>query len=152
ERYFRGASVDTPFTSWSVAKSVVSLLIGISRDEGRFADLGADLEHYAPGLAGSDYGRVPVRDALTMSSGIHFSEVHRDRLTDIYTLFARILYLRESAVHYVASRPAVAPPGSLFHYASCDTFALGLALRSATGASLASYLQEKLWQPLGMEY
>ena len=152
ERYYRGASVDTPFTSWSVAKSIVSLLIGIARDDGRFGDLGADLAHYTPGLAGSDYGRVPLRDALTMSSGIHFSEEYDNRLTDIYTLFARILYLRESAMHYVATRPAAAPPGSLFHYASCDTFALGLALRSTVGTSLASYLEEKLWGPLGMEF
>lgn len=152
ERYFRGAGVDTPFTSWSVAKSIVSLLIGIARDEGKFSDLAADLAHYAPGLAGSDYGRVPLRDALTMSSGIHFSEEYFNRVSDIYTLFARVLYLREGAMHYVASRPAAAPPGTLFHYASCDTFALGLALRSAVGASLASYLQEKLWGPLGMEF
>src|SRR6185295_10081732 len=53
---------------------------------------------------------------------------------------------------YLASRKAEAPPGTRFHYASADTFALGLALGHAVGKPLAAYLEEKLWIPLGMEY
>lgn len=64
ERYFRGTAEDTPLTSWSVAKSVVSLLVGIARDEGLMSDLDAPLARYAPELADSDYGRVPVRALL----------------------------------------------------------------------------------------
>lgn len=152
ERYFRGASAETPMTSWSVAKSVVSLLVGIARAEGRIGDLTTPLSELEPELRGADYGKVSVRDALTMSSGIAFSEEYDNPLSDIHTMFARIFYLRESAVHYLASRDAEAAPGSQFHYASSDTFALGIALRRAVGKSLAEYLEEKIWVPLGMEY
>ncbi|HVU02527.1 MAG TPA: serine hydrolase [Polyangiaceae bacterium] len=152
EQYFRGAREDSPLTSWSVAKSVVSLLIGIAKAEGKFPDLGTKLETLVPEFRGSAYGAVPVRDALTMSSGIDFSEEYDDPTSDIHTMFARLLYFRESAVHYLGTRKALRPPGDAFHYASSDTFALGLALRHAVGKSLAEYLQEKLWTPLGMEY
>lgn len=152
ERYFRGASAEAPLTSWSVAKSVVSVLVGIARTEGRIGDLAAPLGDFVPELRGAAYGSVSLRDALTMSSGIAFSEEYDDPTSDIHTMFARILYFRQTAAHYLASRSADAPPGSRFHYASSDTFALGLALRHATGKSLAEYLEEKLWAPLGMEY
>jgi CubicO group peptidase (beta-lactamase class C family) len=152
EQYFRGASADQPLTSWSIAKSVVSLLIGIARTEGHLKELGAPLANYVPELDGSAYGKASLRDALTMSSGIAFSEEYDQPLSDIHTMFARILYLRESAVHYLSSRGADVAPGSRFHYASSDTFALGLALRHAVGKPLAEYLEEKIWIPLGMEY
>jgi CubicO group peptidase (beta-lactamase class C family) len=152
ERYFLGATADTPMTSWSVAKSVVSILVGIARDEGRLRDLSMTLDAYSPALAGSDYGRVSLHDALTMSSGIAFSEEYDRAASDIHTLFARVLYLRESVGHYLALRSREVAPGTRFHYASSDTLALGLALRDAVRTPLAQYLEEKLWKPLGMEY
>jgi CubicO group peptidase (beta-lactamase class C family) len=152
ERYFKGATADSPMTSWSVAKSVVSLLIGIARDEHRMSDLTTPLSAYVPEFAGSAYGKVSLHDALTMSSGVDFSERYDDPFSDIHTMFARIFYLRESAAHYLSTRPVYNPPGTHFHYASSDTLALGLALRNAVGKPLASYLEEKLWKPLGMEY
>jgi CubicO group peptidase (beta-lactamase class C family) len=154
ERYFHGASVDSRMTSWSVAKSVVSLLIGIAHDEGRIPNLDASLDTLAPGLRGSDYGKVPLRDALNMSSGIEFNEDYGDALSDIHTLFARVFLLGghgESVAHYLGSLRREVAPGSRFHYVSTDTFALGLALRGAVGTSLSRYAQQKLWQPLGME-
>jgi CubicO group peptidase (beta-lactamase class C family) len=152
ERYFRGARADTPLTSWSVAKSVVSLLIGIAKAEHRIAAVTDPLARYAPELRGTAYGRVSLRDALTMSSGIAFSERYGDWASDIHTLFSRLFYFRESAAHYLAHRAAEAAPGARFQYASSDTLALALALRHAVGVPLATYLQQKLWQPLGMEY
>jgi CubicO group peptidase (beta-lactamase class C family) len=152
ERYFHGANEASPMTSWSVAKSFVSTLIGIARDEHRIGDLSTKLEHYAPALQGSAYGAVPLRDALTMSSGIDFSEVYDDPLSDIRSLFSRVLYFRESLGHYVAGRKAERAPGMRFHYISSDTQALGLALRGAIHGSLTGYLEHKLWRPLGMEH
>jgi CubicO group peptidase (beta-lactamase class C family) len=93
-----------------------------------------------------------MHDALTMSSGIHFSEDYDDQFSDVYTMFARIFYLHESVGHYLASRHAEAAPGTRFHYASSDSLALGFALRHAVGMPLTSYLEEKLWKPLGMEF
>jgi CubicO group peptidase (beta-lactamase class C family) len=139
-------------TSWSVAKSFVSILVGIAHDEGRIGDLASTLATYAPSLSGSDYGRVSLHDALTMSSGIAFSEVYGDPMSDVHTMFAHIFYLQESVGHYLASRSREAAPGARFHYASADTLALGLSLRGAVKKPLAEYLEEKLWKPLGMEY
>jgi CubicO group peptidase (beta-lactamase class C family) len=152
EHYFLGATADTPMTSWSVAKSVVSILVGIAHDEGRLGGLSTPLATYSTSLAGSDYGMVSLHDALTMSSGMDFSEEYDNATSDVHTFFARILYLHESVGQYLASRSRRFAPGSRFHYASSDTLALGLALRDAVRTSLSQYLEEKLWKPLGMEY
>jgi CubicO group peptidase (beta-lactamase class C family) len=68
ERYLRGASADAPLTSWSVAKSVVSLLVGIARAEDKLPELTTRLGDIVPNLRGAAYGKVTLRDALTMSS------------------------------------------------------------------------------------
>jgi CubicO group peptidase (beta-lactamase class C family) len=67
-------------------------------------------------------------------------------------MFARIFYLGESAPHYLAGRPRQYAPGERFHYKSTDAFAIGLALRHAVTMPLSTYLEEKIWKPLGMEY
>lgn len=152
ERYFQGATADSPFTSWSVAKSVLSLLVGIARDEGRLKSVDSTLAKYAPELAGSAYGAVPLRHALAMASGIAFGEVYGDPLSDIHLYFARIFYFRESSAHYLSSRSAKAEPGALFEYKSMDTLAAGLALRGVLQKPLTRYLEEKIWKPIGMEY
>lgn len=69
EAYRLGADETSPFTSWSVAKSVVSALIGIAVEEGRIASIRDPIGVYVPALAESVYGDVPIEDALTMSSG-----------------------------------------------------------------------------------
>ncbi|MBN1653463.1 MAG: serine hydrolase [Deltaproteobacteria bacterium] len=152
ERYFRGARPDSALTSWSMAKSIVSLLVGIARDEGLIGDLDVPIGSYASELRASAYGAVTLGDALTMSSGVAFDERYERLFSDINLMFARIFYFRESAAHYLASLPREAPSGKRFHYISADTFALGLALREAIGRSLSSYLEQKIWKPIGMEY
>jgi CubicO group peptidase (beta-lactamase class C family) len=115
-------------------------------------DLATTLGQYAPELRDTAYGRVPLRDALTMSSGIAFTERYDDPFSDVNAMFARIFYFHESVSHYLAGRTARRAPGLRFHYSSADTLALGLALHGAVGQNLSSYLEEKLWRPLGMEY
>jgi CubicO group peptidase (beta-lactamase class C family) len=155
ERYYRGADRGSALTSWSVAKSVVSTLVGIALDEGAIASLDDVASKYAPELQGSAYGEVPLRHLLTMSSGVRFTEDYKDALSDIHLMFARLFVFGdhgESVGHYLASRPREAAARARFYYASADTLALGLALRGAVHMPLTSYLEQKLWQPLGMEY
>ncbi len=151
EAYHLGADGTSPFTSWSVAKSVVSALIGIAVEEGRIASIRDPISAYVPALADSAYGDVPIEDALTMSSGVAFDEGYDNPFSDINMVFIRAMALREPVEQTLARLKRARLPGTFNDYVSADTMALGLVLESVTGMPLADYLAARLWGPMGAE-
>lgn len=151
ERYFLGAEQTSHFTSWSVAKSFVSALVGIAIDEGVIASVDDPITRYVPELRGSGYDGVPIRAVLQMSSGIRFNEDYANPLSDVNLMFIRSFLLGGSIDDVVRARQSERPSGNAFNYVSVDTQALGMLLVRATGRPLATLAEEKLWRPLGME-
>jgi CubicO group peptidase (beta-lactamase class C family) len=154
EKYQYDRTAADRFASFSMAKTVVALLIGIALGEGRIASLEDRATTYAPDLQGTAYAGASIRDLLRMSSGSRWSDkVVAGQATDIAELTADTYYRRgrggASSLRRV--RDLAAPPGTMFNYSSADTFALGLVLRGAIGGDLVAYAAEKLWQPLGAE-
>jgi CubicO group peptidase (beta-lactamase class C family) len=154
ERYQYGRTDADRFASFSIAKTVVALLVGIALGEGRIASLEDRATKYAPDLQGTAYASASIRDLLRTSSGARWSDkVVAGQATDVAQLTADTYYRRggggASSLRRV--RDAAAPPGTTFNYSSADTFALGLVLRGAIGGDLTAYAAEKLWQPLGAE-
>ena len=151
ERYWSGWSDTSPATSWSVAKSVVSALVGIALAEGSIESLEDPVTRYLPELAGSGYEGVPLRHLLTMSSGVDFDEDYESNFSDINWIFIRSMALGRPMLDYYAELERAREPGIYNEYASSDTGVLALVLARATGMSLARYLETHLWQPAGME-
>ena len=154
EKYQYDRQPEQRFTSMSMAKTVTALLIGIALKEGKIASLEDPAEQYAPDLKGTAYGPVQIRHLLRMSSGAKWSDrVVAGQATDIGQLTADTFYRRArggaSAVARV--KDSVAPPGTVFNYASAETFALGLVLRGAIRGDIATYMADRLWKPLGAE-
>ncbi len=151
EEYRQGADETSPFTSWSMAKSVVSALIGIALEEGHIDSIRDPIGRYAPGLAGTPFGDVPIEDALTMSSGIGFDEDYDAPLSDINMLFIRAMAMGVPVEDTIAGLQAERAPGVFNAYSSADSMALGLVLEGATGMRVAEYLESRLWGPIGAE-
>ncbi|WP_071796468.1 serine hydrolase domain-containing protein [Natronohydrobacter thiooxidans] len=151
EEYRLGADETSPFTSWSMAKSVLSALIGIAVEEGHIASIRDPIGQYVPALVGSGYAYVPIEDALTMSSGVAFDEDYDNPFSDINMLFIRAMAMGVPVEETIAGLQAVRPPGTFNDYVSSDSMALGLVLEGATGIPLADYLATRLWGPMGAE-
>ncbi|MEM1431299.1 MAG: serine hydrolase [Pseudomonadota bacterium] len=150
EDYRLGASDASPFTSWSVAKSVLSALIGIALDEGHIGSLDDQITDYVPALAGSGYDGVSIEDALTMSSGVAFDEDYDNPMSDVNRLFFT-LAAGQPMEDVLASLERERAPGTYNAYISSDSIALGLVLEAATGLPNEVYLATRLWQPMGAE-
>jgi CubicO group peptidase (beta-lactamase class C family) len=154
ERYQYDRQPEHRFASMSMAKTVTALLIGIALKEERISSLDDPAEKYAPDLKGTAYGPVPIRHLLRMSSGAKWSDrVVAGQATDIAQLTADTFYRRGrgGASALARVKDSVAPPGTVFNYASAETFALGLVLRGAIHGDIATYMAERLWKPLGAE-
>src|SRR5262249_15789222 len=155
ERYQYGRTERHRFTSWSMAKTVTAMLIGIAIDEGRIRSVDDLAAAYVPALAGTEYGRMSLRHLLQMSSGVRFREECRQNFVS-YDLLQFILDtymgLGPGGVDAVTSfNERARPAGTKFSYSSVETFVLGLVLTSAIGRPIAKYLEQKIWQPIGAE-
>jgi CubicO group peptidase (beta-lactamase class C family) len=152
EHYGLGAADTTRFTSWSVAKSFTSTLVGLAIGDGLVDSVDDPLVEYVPGLEGSGYDGVTIKQALQMSSGVGFSELYGETsdITDFvgYTMFANLEPVNEFTTRY----QRVAEPGSAFNYSTAETQVLGWLVNEVTGKPLAHYLSEKIWSRLGMEH
>lgn len=148
ERYFNGYTHDSTQTSFSVAKSFVSSLVGIAIKEGYIGSVHDPMVKYIPELKGKGMDKITIHHLLTMSSGLEYSGEGSgggpfgDDAKTYYDPNLRKLAL--------TVRPEV-PPGSRWQYNNYHPLLLGLILERATHRPVATYLSEKLWQPLGME-
>jgi CubicO group peptidase (beta-lactamase class C family) len=150
ERYQYGRTDRDRFTSASMAKTILSMLIGIAKDEGKIHSLDDLAETYVPGLQGSAYGETSLRSLLTMSSGVAFSETYDDK-DDLAKMGRGLRRGADAATLLSKFNTRQAPQGTRFAYASSESEVLGLVLRAAVGETLSDYASEKLWKPMGAE-
>jgi len=143
EGYFNGNDRNSMVTSFSIAKSFVSALVGIAISNGYISSADDPITKYVPELLEKDsrYQNITLRHLLSMASGIRY----KPRSDDITTYYAP--NLRTAAI----SSPITGLPGQEFHYNNFHPLLLGLVLERTTGGPVAQYLEEKIWKPLGME-
>ena len=147
ENYSNGYKRDSINTSFSVAKSFVSALVGIAMDEGLIDSVDDPIRKYIPGLQDKDsrYSAITIKNLLSMSSGLRYVEEGTPFSDDAKTYYDP--NLRSVALSAVIEEE----PGKRFHYNNYNYLLLGIILERATGMPVAKYMEEKLWKPLGME-
>src|SRR5437899_6373961 len=155
ERYQYGRTDRHRLTSWSMAKTVTAMLVGIAIHEGRIRYVDDLAAAYVPEVDGTEYGRTSLRHLLQMSSGVRFNEdlprdyISQDLLQFVLDTFMRVGPGGVGAVTSFNDRER--PAGTKFSYSSAETYVLGLALTRAIGRPIAEYLEQKIWQPIGAE-
>lgn len=148
EKYFKGYQKENIVPSFSMAKSVTSILIGCAIDDGHIKSVDEPVTHYIPELTQNGFDKVTIKHLLQMTSGINFNESYVNPFGD-----AASFYYGNNLRKKISKMKLKAEPGKKFEYVSGNTQLLGLVLeRALKNKSITLYLQEKLWTPLGMEY
>ena len=148
ERYELGNTEASRWLSYSVAKSVTSLLIGAALRDGYIKSVDEKITDYLPRLKNSSYDQSSIRNILQMASGVEWDEDYADPASDINTTPWNTLEMYE----YLRNKPRASAPGEVFNYNTAETNLVGTLLRSAVGNNLSTYLSEKIWKPFGMEH
>jgi len=153
ERYGMGSDAASRWTTFSVAKSVTSTLVGAAVADGSIASLDDRVTRYLPALNGTAYADNTIRELMRMSSGVRWDETYSATGdSDIARLSQAVRANRPGAMlELMASRPRDAAPGSVFNYSTGESFVLGAVVAAATGANLSDYLSDRVWQRAGME-
>ena len=152
EKYGLGFDAASRWTSFSVAKSFTSSLAGAALRDGAIKSLDDKVAAYIPDLKGSAYDDVTVRQLLTMTSGVKWSEDYTDPKSDV-ALFSQHKAAPgvDVTVSYMKRLPREAPAGTKWVYKTGETNLIGVLVSQATGKTLSAYLSEKIWKPYGME-
>lgn len=148
ENYFKGYDKAAVVPSFSVAKSVTSLLIGCALDDGLITSINDPVTLYLPQLKERGFEQVTIKHLLQMTAGIKFNESYLNPFGHAATF-----YYGKNLRKSVAKLKLEEAPGSNFSYISGNTQVLGSVLEAALkGQTISNYLQEKIWIPLQMEY
>ena len=150
ERYALTGGIEVPWISMSVAKSIVSCLVGIAIAEGCIGGVDDHISDYVSVEAGSAYDGVSIRSVLQMSSGARWNEDYSDPRADPFRMADSTSGDYGGHDGIVATMPRELPPDTICRYNSCDTQALTALVRAATGTNLADYMQTRLSEPLGL--
>ena len=152
EQYGRSLTHEKRWSSFSVAKSITSTLVGAAIKDGYIGSMDDLITQYIPELKESAYDAVTIRHLLTMTSGVKWDENYGNPNSDVAQFITHIPEKGiDLTVSYLQSLDRSAPPGDKFNYNTGETNLAGILVARATGKKLAEYLSEKIWVPYGME-
>lgn len=148
EHYWGDGSKNSKTNSFSMAKSIVSILIGIAIEEGHIEGVFQPVIDFFPewNRENTDNYQLEIIHLLNMSSELDWDESYKSP----FSITAKAYY-GDDIESLMLSLNITDKPGSEYKYLSGNTQLLGLILARATGKTLSEYASEKLWKPLGAE-
>lgn len=148
EKYMNGYELESITTSFSMAKSITSLLIGCAIEDGLIQNVSEPIINYIPELKDNGFEKVTIEHLLQMTSGLKYNESYVNPFGDAATY-----YYGTNLRKALKKVKLDTEPGTEFKYTSGTTQLLGLVLeRAIKTKTITQYLQEKIWTPLQMEY
>lgn len=152
EDYALGFGPEQRWTSFSVAKSFTSTLLGAALKEGHIDSLSDPVSKYIPGLKGSAYDDVTVEQLATMTSGVAWDENYSDPNSDVARMFNVTPEPgQDQVVEYMKTLPREAPAGEKWVYKTGETNLIGVLVENAVGETLAEYAKRKIVDPAGFD-
>tara|TARA_B100001093_G_scaffold129690_1_gene122317 strand:+ start:921 stop:2066 length:1146 start_codon:yes stop_codon:yes gene_type:complete len=146
EKYFDGYDKNSLSNSFSVAKSIVTSMMGKAIMEGKIKGLDQPVSDYFEQYESGLSNELTVGDLAAMSSGMDWSEKYYSVIN-----ITSESYFTDDLRSVILRQKIIDKPGQSFRYSSGDTQLLGMVIEKATGVSLTEYLTEKFWNPMGAE-
>lgn len=147
EEYWDGYSDSSRSNSFSMAKSITTMLVQCAIQDGTIPSWDAKVKDYLPELKGEFADELTLRHLSTMTAGLDFNEHY----SNPFDITAKLYYGPDAEKLMLDKAPVIREPGT-YEYQSGATQLLGLCLMKATGRTVADYASEKLWKPLGAEH
>ena len=152
EFYRFGNTEQTRWLSMSIAKSIVSTLIGAAIQDGYIESIEDPVTRYVPSLEGTAYDGTSIRNVMMMTSGAAWNEEYTDPGSDRRRLLdAQISQEPGAVMDVMKGLEREHEPGTVYRYNTGETQVAAEVLYHATGRTLSEYLSERIWQPMGAE-
>lgn len=152
EGYYNGKTNKTILPSYSVAKTMTSLLIGQLIDEGKLRESDTFVSLLPEFKANSSFDKVTIKDLLDMNSGIGVSDNYPSGPAGWGVAIAQMYASTDSNWWLMNNRKMREEPGTFAEYRSVNTLMLGLVIQRLTGKDLAMEMTNRIWQPMGADF
>jgi len=146
EKYFDNYTDSSIIPSFSVSKPFVSALVGIAIDEGKIKSTMVPITNFLPELTNPGFEEITIEDLLNMRSGIDYNEGYNSPFADMAKY-----YYGTNLANYIKKLKLKESPDLTYDYISVNTLLLSLIVERATNFKINNYLEQKIWQPIGME-
>lgn len=147
EEYWDGFNGNSLSNSFSMSKSIISLLIGAAIDEGHIRSVDQKVGEFIESYNTDGKEEISIKDVLTMSSGLEWDEAYA-------SLFSPTTesYYGNDLRGMVNKLGVMEKPGVRHYYRSIDTELLAMIVESATGRNISDYCSEKYWKWMGAQH
>lgn len=152
EKYFNGKTQSTVLPSYSVAKTMTSLVIGQLIDEGRIKESDTFVSILPEFKAGTSFDNVTIKNLLDMNSGIGVSDNYPSGPSGWGVAIAQMYASTDVNWFLKNNRKMSEEPGTFPEYRSVNTQMLGLIVQKVTGRYLAAEFTDRIWQKVGADY
>ena len=152
EKYFNGKKQSTILPSYSVAKTMTSLVIGQLIDEGMIQESDTFVSILPEFKADSSFDKVTIKDLLDMNSGIGVSDNYPSGPSGWGVAIAQMYASTDVNWFLKNNRKMREEPGTFPEYRSVNTQMLGLIIQKITGRYLAAEFTDRIWQKVGADY
>ena len=149
EKYLNGMGAQTRLPSYSVAKTMTSLMIGKLVDNGQLKESDTFVSVLPQFKAGTSFDNVTVKDLLDMKGGVGVSDNYPTGPSGWGVAIAQMYASTDVDWFLMHNRKMREAPGVFAEYRSVDTQMLGMIIKKITGKSLVDYFSENIWQRVG---
>ena len=150
EKYYNGKSKDTLLPTYSVAKTLTSIMIGQLITAGKLKESDTFVSILPEYKAGTDFDLVTIRDLLDMNSGIGVSDNYPTGPSGWGVAIAQ-MYASTDLYWWLHHNQKWEKPGTKPEYRSINTQLLGMVIAKLTGETVSEYFQKNVWQPIGAQ-
>ena len=152
ENYLNGKTESTVLPSYSVAKTMTSLVIGQLIDEGKIKESDTFVSILPEFKAGTSFDKVTIKNLLDMNSGIGVSDNYPTGPAGWGVAIAQMYASTDINWFLKNNRKMSEEPGTFPEYRSVNTQMLGLIVQKVTGRYLAAEFTDRIWQKVGADY
>lgn len=147
ETYWGGYGKDSYSNSFSMSKSVISLLIGCAIQDGLIKDINQPVSNFIDDYKEGARSKITLRNLLMMSSNLSWDESY----SSLFSITTQAYYGND-VKRIVLKLHSLGEPGKYFDYRGSDPQLLALIIEKVSGKTLSEYASERLWKPMGAEY
>lgn len=152
EKYLNGKTESTILPSYSVAKTMTSLVIGQLIDEGKIKESDTFVSILPEFKAGTSFDKVTIKELLDMTSGIGVSDNYPNGPSGWGVAIAQMYASTDMNFFVKHNRKMREEPGTYAEYRSVNTGLLGLIIQKVTSHKLADEYSERIWKKIGAEH
>ena len=152
EKYLNGKSKESRLPSYSVAKTMTSLMIGQLITAGKLKESDTFVSILPEFKSGTSFDKVSIQNLLDMQSGIGVSDNYPTGPSGWGVAIAQMYASTDLNWFLKNNRKMAQEPGTHPEYRSVDTQLLGMVIHKLTGMKVADYFSENVWKPIGAEY